>query len=268
MSDPASLKPDSWGDGQNYEAYMGRWSRRIARLFVEWLEPAAGLDWLEVGCGTGALTGTVLASTEPRSILAIDPSAPFVEYARRTLPDARVLFEVGSASELPAKDASADAVVSALAYNFFPDRRKALAEMLRVAKPGGRIAFYVWDYPGGGMGFMDAFWKAAIAVDPNAESAGERSRFPFCTPDGLREELQAAGAINVETRAIEVSARFEDYEDLWAPFTRGTGPAPAYFKRLEAKMQDALRQRLAAQVGDSVPIEFPARAWAVRARKA
>ena len=262
------VKPDSWGDGQNYESYMGRWSREIARLFIEWIDQPADQEWLDVGCGTGALTATILAQATPRHILAIDPSSPFVDFARTTLPDARVDFEVASATQLPAHDESVDAVVSALAYNFFPDRPAALAEMLRVAKPTATVAFYVWDYPGGGMGFMDAFWEAAIAIDPSAASAGERSRFPFCTPEALLEELGAAGASRVEVRAIEVSARFADFDDLWAPFTRGTGPAPAYYRRLQPDAKAALKQRLESSIGGRATIQFPARAWAVRARKA
>ncbi len=262
------VKPDSWGDGQSYESYMGRWSREIARLFVDWLEQPESLNWLDVGCGTGALTATILAQAVPGEVLAIDPSLPFVEYARMTVADERVRFEVAGASQLPAADASRDAVVSALAYNFFPDRPAALAEMLRVAKPGATIAFYVWDYPGGGMGFMDAFWEAAIAVDPSAEFAGERSRFPFCTPETLLAELRDAGAVGAEVRAIEVSARFADFDDLWAPFTRGTGPAPAYFLRLESESQNALKRRLESSIRDKTTIQFPARAWAVRAHRA
>lgn len=267
MAGSGPPKPGPWGDGESYESYMGRWSRQIARQFVAWLGPPAGLDWLEVGCGTGALTSVVLEAAAPRSILAIDRSTAFVEYARRTLSDDRVRFAVGAASELPADNACADIVVSALAYNFFPDRPTALAEMLRVAQPGGRIAFYVWDYPGGGMGFMDAFWKAAIAVDPTAETAGERSRFPFCTAEGLLAELRAAGAAETEVRTIEVSAKFSNFDDLWAPFTRGTGPAPAYFQRIQPETQLALKARLEESIPDETAIQFPARAWAVQARK-
>jgi SAM-dependent methyltransferase len=257
---------NAWGDGQSYEHYMGRWSRKVAREFVAWLDQPAGLTWLDVGCGTGALTATILGECAPRAIVAIDPAEPFIDYARGSLPDGRVRFEVASASALPVGDGSMDVVASGLALNFFADRPAAFAEMQRVAKPAATIAFYVWDYPGGGMGFMDAFWEAAMAVSPGAASAEERSRFPFCTPDGLLTELRTAGLVQAEVRAIEVTARFADFDDLWAPFTQGTGPAPAYYQRLDAETRVALKRTLAASVGDRVPIEFPARAWALRGR--
>ncbi|MBE0610984.1 MAG: methyltransferase domain-containing protein [Dehalococcoidia bacterium] len=245
---------------------MGRWSRKIAREFVAWLDQPAGLMWLDVGCGTGALTATIFAECAPRAIVAIDPSVPFIDYARGTLPADSVRFEVASASALPVDDRSIDVVASGLALNFFADRPAAFAEMQRVAKPTATVAFYVWDYPGGGMGFMDAFWEAAMAVAPGAASAEERSRFPFCTPDGLLEELRATGFVQAEVRAIEVAALFADFDDLWTPFTQGTGPAPAYYQRLDAETRLALKRTLQASVGDRVPIEFPARAWALRGR--
>lgn len=261
--DPAS---NPWDDGQSYEHYMGRWSRRIARDFVTWLGQPVDLAWLDVGCGTGALTATIFAACAPRAIVAIDPSVPFIEYARGTLPDHRVRFEVASASALPVGDRSIDVVASGLALNFFADRPAAFAEMQRVAKPTATIAFYVWDYPGGGMGFMDAFWEAAMAVAPGAASAEERSRFPFCTPDGLLEELSAAGFVQTEVRAIEVTTQFADFDDLWTPFTQGTGPAPAYYERLDAGSRLALKRTLESRVDGRRPIQFPARAWALRGR--
>ena len=182
-----------WSDGASYERYMGRWSRRVAREFIAWLGQPAGLSWLDVGCGTGALTATICAECAPGAIVAVDPSGPFIDYARGTLRDNRVRFEVASASALPVGDRSIDVVASGLALNFFADRPAAFAEMQRVAKPNATIAFYVWDYPGGGMGFMDAFWEAAMAV----ARADER----------LDEELEACGDdVDCRHAAIEKHA--------------------------------------------------------------
>lgn len=255
-----------WSDGASYERYMGRWSRRVAREFIAWLGQPAGLSWLDVGCGTGALTATICAECAPGAIVAVDPSGPFIDYARGTLRDDRVRFEVASASALPVGDRSIDVVASGLALNFFADRPAAFAEMQRVAKPNATIAFYVWDYPGGGMGFMDAFWEAAMAVAPGAAFAAERSRFPFCTPGGLLDELRAAGFAQAEARPIEVTAEFADFDDLWAPFTQGTGPAPAYYQRLDGETRLALKRTLESRVAGRRPIQFPARAWALRGR--
>jgi SAM-dependent methyltransferase len=261
---PKGPKTDAWSDGQSYENYMGRWSRKIAHEFVAWLDQPDDLTWLDVGCGTGALTATILAQCAPREILGVDASTPFIDYARRTLADSRIRFEVADADALPVADQSLDVVASALAFNFFSDRPAALSEMLRVAKPSGTIAFYVWDYPGGGMGFIDAFWDAAIAVEPSAASAAERSRFPFCTSQAMLDEALAAGVVHPEVCGIEVTAKFADFDDLWAPFTRGAGQAPAYYQRLDAEKRLALKQGLESRVRGRESIQFPARAWAIR----
>ena len=263
MTDESSR--DAWGAGRSYEHYMGRWSREIAPKFVAWLDQPADRDWLDVGCGTGALSATILEGCAPRSVLGVDPSAGFVEHARDANSDPRVRFEVAAAGALPSADHSIDVVASALAYNFFPDRPAALSEMQRVARPGAAVSFYVWDYPGGGMGFMDAFWKAAVATDANAEAHVESTRFPFCTPEALLREVIRAGLADAEVRAIEVAAHFEDFEDFWFPFTLGAGPAPAYCMSLGDEARHALKQKLRSDLGDH-RIEFPARAWAVRGR--
>jgi SAM-dependent methyltransferase len=156
--------------------------------------------------------------------------------------------------------------VSALVVNFVPDRVQALREMKRVTKPGGLISFYVWDYPGGGMGFMRAFWTAAIALDPAAAELGEGRRFPFCNPEGLSALANEAGWSAATVAPIEIEARFGSFEDLWQPFTLGAGPAPGYCVSLPEEKRAALKARLMADVGGAGPVSFPARAWAVKAR--
>jgi len=255
---------DAWSAAQSYEFYMGRWSREIAREFVNGLHAAHDLDWLDIGCGTGALSATIVEQCAPRSVLGIDPSDGFVKHARELVADDRARFEVASAEALPCNDRSMDVVTSALAYNFVPDRGTALTEMARVAKPGSTISFYVWDYPGGGMGFIDAFWKAAVALDPAAETLVEGTRFPFCNRETLRDEVAAAGLADVTVESLEVPTRFADFEAFWQPFTLGAGPAPGYCTSLDEKARKALHQQLAGDLGGG-PIELPARAWAVKA---
>ncbi len=86
-----------WQAGDSYGLYMGRWSRQIAPRFLEWLAATEGLDWLEVGCGTGALSAAILARCNPGRILCLDPSAGFVAKARANVPDVRAEFHVGEA---------------------------------------------------------------------------------------------------------------------------------------------------------------------------
>lgn len=255
---------DAWSAGRSYEEYMGRWSRALAERFVDWLGEAPGLDWIDVGCGTGALTASVLDRCAPRTITGIDPSPAFVAHAQERVADARASFDVGSAERLPFDWAAVDVVASALAYNFVPDRAAALAEFRRVLRPGGDLAFYVWDYPGGGVGFIDAFWKSAAELDDAAATLDEAGRFAFCNDCALAGELLCAGFGDVRVEAIEVPTRFADFESFWHPFTLGAGPAPGYLSHLDEAATDRLRDRLRERVGDG-PIELTARAWAVRA---
>jgi SAM-dependent methyltransferase len=258
---------DAWHAGDRYEAYMGRWSRQLAPRFLDWLGAADGLDWLDVGCGTGALSATILARCNPASLISVDSSEGFVAAARATVPDARVDFRVGDAQALAIDTRSRDVIVSALVLNFIADKHRALVEMKRIARSGGMIGFYVWDYPCGGVEFMRAFWDVATALDPAARDLAEDRRFPFCTPDGLVDLTRDAGLVRVECAPIEIPTHFRDFEDYWSPFTLGAGPAPGYCTSLSP----VTRQRLKENLRDSLPrekdgsIALRAKAWAVRA---
>jgi ubiquinone/menaquinone biosynthesis C-methylase UbiE len=246
---------------------MGRWSRQVAPLFLDWLGAGSGLDWLDVGSGTGALSAAILARCNPASLIGVDPSEGFVAAAQALLADRRAEFRVGDAQALPLVAASRDVVVSALVLNFVPDRTKALLEMKRVARPGGLVGFYVWDYPGISVEFMRMFWTAATALDPAARNLAEDKRFPFCTPDGLSGLMSDAGFAWVDGGPIEIETVFRDFDDYWHPFTLGAGPAPGYCASLEPEA----RQRLKERLQDSLPrgadgsIPLKARAWAIKA---
>lgn len=258
---------DAWQAGDRYEAYMGRWSRQVAPRFLDWLGAPDDSDWLEIGCGTGALSAAILARCNPKSLVSIDPSEGFVATARAMVRDRRVAFQVGDAQALTMDTASRDVVASALVLNFVPDREKALVEMKRVARTGGTVGFYVWDYPGGGVEFMQAFWNAATTLDPGALDLAEDRRFPFCTPDGLTDLMRGAGLTRVDCAPLEVPTVFHDFEDYWRPFTFGAGPAPGYCAGLDPEA----RQRLKEKLHDSLPrradgsIPLKARAWAIKA---
>ena len=204
----------------------------MAAEFLHWLTPPRRAGWLEVGCGTGALTATgLLSECNPKTVLAIEPSKDFIAYARSMVTDKRVSFEIADASsKLPvAEVGTVDIVTSALVLNFIPDKIAALAEMKRVLRPEGLLSFYAWDYPGGGMGFIDAFWKAAADID---EKAKERSMRPNAFPSAPREGLAAlcreAGLASPAIEPIEIETAFPDFEAFWRPFTLGAGPAPGY----------------------------------------
>jgi SAM-dependent methyltransferase len=260
-------RKDNWAAGNLYEPYVGRWSRLVARDFLQWLGLPAQLDWLDVGCGTGALTQTVLQQSQPRTVTGIDPSAGFTDYAKAQITDRRVTFEVGDAQSLPVESARFDVAVSGLVLNFVPKPLLAAREMARAVRPVGVVAAYVWDYAGK-MELMRYFWDAAVAVDPAVSGLAEGLRFPICQPPALVALFNEAGLHDVQTHAIDIRMTFRDFDDYWNPFLGGQGPAPAYAMSLSEEHRGALRDRIRATLpsaGDgSIPLI--ARAWAVRGR--
>ncbi len=254
-----------WVAGTLYEPYAGRWSRLVAKELLRWLSLPVQKDWLDVGCGTGALTQVVLEDGSPNMVMGIDPSVGFVEYAKAHVISPRVSFTTGDAQALPIDSANFDAVVSGLVLNFVPEPQLAVTEMLRVARPHGAVAAYVWDYAGK-MQLMRYFWDAAAALDPAARELDEGHRFPICLPSPLAELFREAGLQDVEVRDIEIATNFRDFEDYWSPFLGGQGPAPSYTMSLNEERREALRDRIRSTlpVAEDGSIPLVARAWAVR----
>lgn len=258
----------TWAAGDLYEPYVGRWSRKVAPRFVDWLGLGPQLKWLDVGCGTGALTQALLDQAQPASVLGIDASAGFVGHARAHVTDPRASFEVGDAQALAVAPGSFDAAVTGLVLNFLPDPGRAVAGMARAVKPGATVAAYVWDYAGG-MELMRYFWSAAVELDPAAAALDEGRRFPaLCAPERLQPLFADAGLSGVELRAIEIETPFKDFDDYWLPFLGGQGPAPGYAMSLIEEDRDRLRERIreALPVRADGGIALQARAWAVRGR--
>lgn len=251
---------DQWGDGAAYERYMGRWSRAVAADVVRELAVRPGSRWLDVGCGTGALTGAVVAGASPAAVVGLDPAVPFLRCV--TGP---VAVLAADAAALPLRDARFDAVVSGLVLNFVPDKAVALAEMCRVTRPGGTVAAYVWDYPDG-MQLLRTFWDTAVDLDPTAAARHESVRFGSCRPDPLQTLFAAAGLADVEVRPVVVPMEFRDRDDHWSPFLGGHAPAPAYVRSLDESRRTALRDALHARLRPAPDgsIRLTARAWAVR----
>jgi SAM-dependent methyltransferase len=255
---------DTWERGDPYERYVGRWSRRVAPRFLSWLGLPAGQRWLDVGCGTGALCAAVADLCAPAALAGVEPSEGFLKAARQHL-GARATLRSGNAAAIPFEDDSFDAVVSGLVLNFVPDPGAALAEMARVARSGGTVAAYVWDYAAG-MQLMRFFWDAAVALDSGAARLDEGPRFPLCRPEALAPLFSGAGLRSIATAALDVPTPFESFDDYWQPFLGGQGPAPAYAVSLDesarSRLRDLLRERLPAQADGSIALV--ARAWAVR----
>lgn len=256
-----------WAVGAAYEPYAGRWSRAVAAAFVRWLDVSPGLRWLDIGCGTGAVSQAVLDLGSPAEVTGADASEGFVRHARGKIAGARARFVVGDAVRLPFADDMASVAVSGLLLNFVPDPGRAVAEAARVVRPGGAVGAYVWDYAEG-MRLMRHFWDAACALDPGARALDEGVRFPLCRPGPLRALFDGGGLTDVQVVAIDVPTRFADFDDYWTPFLGGQGPAPGYAMSLPEDRRTRLRDRLRSglPVAADGSVSLTARAWAVRGR--
>lgn len=263
-----SQHKDVWAAGDLYEPYVGRWSRLVAKELLNWLAVPDGKDWLDVGCGPGALTQTIIEHENPNSVIGIDASPGYTEYAKARIASPRARFEVGDAQSLPIDAASLDVAVSGLVLNFVPQPLRAVAEMARVVRPGSTVAVYVWDYSGK-MELMRYFWDAAVALDPGAKELDEGRRFPICQPKPLAELFTQAGLNEVEVRPIDIATDFSDFDDYWSPFLGGQGPAPGYATSLSEERRTELRERIRSKlpIAKDGSIHIIARAWAARGRK-
>ena len=255
--------PSLWNSSDTYDQYMGRWSRKVAPLFLNWLDAPAEESWVDVGCGTGGLTHQITTMCSPSRLLGIDSSEGFVESAKERVPSAE--FRVGSAVELEIPDNSLDHAVCGLVLNFVPDSAKAISEMARIVRPGGTVASYVWDYAGH-MQIMRYFFDAALEIDAGAAAYDDGVNAPICRPQPLKDAFGSAGLVNVETVAIDIPTPFVDFDDYWSPFLGGTGSAPRYCMSLEEGVRNQIKTSIQAKLptGPDGEILLAARAWAVK----
>jgi trans-aconitate methyltransferase len=261
-----SEKPkEQWGTGDRYERYVGRWSRLVGRDFLAWLSISEKKTWVDVGCGTGALVEEILTGYAPSAVIGIDRAEGFLAEAQRTITDPRVQFKLGDALDLPLAPDAWDVTVSGLVLNFVSDYTAMVREMIRVTKPGGRVAAYVWDYAGD-MEMMRYFWDAAIAVSPQAAQLDQGERFPLCQPDPLRMLFQDLGLTAISVRPIDIPTVFHDFDDYWSPFLGKQGSAPTYLASVDEETRERIRKVLQARLvpQEDGAIALTARAWAVQ----
>jgi ubiquinone/menaquinone biosynthesis C-methylase UbiE len=256
--------PLQFDDSAAYERFMGRWSRAVAPVFLAWLAVPSGGAWLDVGCGTGILAETLLEFCAPASVHAIDPALAQIAAAVQGPAAGRAQFQVADSQQLPFADASFDVVASALVINFIPDRPLAIAEMRRVARPGGVLAAYVWDFaeessPSGPLRRAMRRFGVEVPAIPGTEAS---------RVEALRALFATAGLERIETRTIDVCLAYRDFEDFWQAQTPGYAPTT----KIIAAMNDRERMRLIRTIESSLPrgpggvIEYCARANAIKAR--
>lgn len=256
---------DQWAAGFTYEDFMGRWSRRLALEFLSWLRVPRGVDWLDVGCGTGALAHAICRNAHPATVTGCDPAVPLLDFAREQYRDDRLIFVTAGIGSLPHRPRGYGSVTSLLALNFFPDVDGAVHEMRSVSSPCATVSACVWDY-GDGMQFLRYFWDAAAELDSAARKLDEGTRFPLCRRDSLTTLFSYGGLRDVHCDPIEIPTVFASFDDYWRPLLGGTGPAPSYVASLKADRRTLLARmldtRLPRQSDGSIALT--ARAWAVR----
>jgi ubiquinone/menaquinone biosynthesis C-methylase UbiE len=253
----------TFDDGAAYERFMGRWSRAVGAIFLDWVAPEPGARWLDVGCGTGVFTELVVETCAPASVVAADLSTQQIEYARTRPIGRRAEFRVADAQALPFPDGAFDIVASALVINFIPDRPRGIAEMRRVARRGGTVAGYVWDFAAGlapnaplgrGMRRLGAEVPRVIGTDDS-------------TLEGLTQLFERVGFEAIATRTIDVTLAFPDFDNFW----RGQTPNFNPLTRAIMALPNADHARLIESVRASLPpasdgsISYSARANAINA---
>lgn len=265
LTERTSTEQSMFSQADSYDRFMGRWSKLIAPSLVDFSEVGDVFAVLDVGSGTGALAFAVRDATTTTRVLGIDLSREYVDYAAAKSDSARVRFEVGDAQALRLQSGSFDRTMSLLVLNFVPDPRRALAEMIRVTKPGGVLSAAVWDYDKG-MEMLRIFWDEAVALDPAIAVLDER-HMPLCKQGELAALFREVNLDRVVEKALVARLRFASFDDYWEPFRLGQGPAGAYVSKLsiaqQARLRDRLRERLLPS-GVDRPIELSARAWSAK----
>ena len=255
------------GDGAGYYLQMGRWSSRLAKLFLEFVGVAEGDDVLDVGCGTGSLAFTLARKRQVVRVHGIDLSARYIEYCIRHNHDPRLIFQVGDACALGFPDHSFDRVLSLLVLHFVPEPERAIVEMRRVARPGSVVAAAIWDVRGGVVASR-IFFDTAAALDARAKEERARNYTrPLTRPEELGKAWRSAGFVEVVETTLSIRMDFSSFDDFWAPYLGRDGPGAEYVATLtdteRAQIQDAVRSAYLDGDGDG-PRSYIATAWAVK----
>jgi len=248
-------------DGAAYERWMGIWSRSAGEIFLDWLAPPSGLRWIDIGCGNGAFTELLVERCRPAEVQGIDPSEGQLAFAR-TRPAAHLAkFHQGDAMTLPFPADRFDAAVMALVLVFVSDPAKGIEEMVRVVRPSGTVATYIWDMLGGGFPLDPILVEMrAMGLTPPRPPQMDASRM-----ETLRDLWTGAGLEAIETREITVHRTFADFDDFWMRVLKGSsvGPTVAAMASGDAEM---LKTRVCARMPADTEqlITYGARAHAIK----
>jgi SAM-dependent methyltransferase len=248
-----------------YERGIGRWSRRLAPVFLDFCGPTAG-RLVDIGCGTGILAQALLARGSVTGVVGIDINEPLLARARAEVTDPRASFELADAATLPHASGSFDHALSMLVWNFLEDRPASLREAMRVTRPGGTVSAAIWDMRGGFM-YARFAWDIAAVLDPAAAAERDKLfRTSFLRPGSLEDSWMETGFVDVRGRSLAIDMTFSNFEDYWQPLLGSGQTFSKYFATLSAAAQSRTYAavRAAYLVGDEDgPRSFATRAFAV-----
>ena len=242
--------------GDAYDNFMGRYARELAPAFADYAGIRSG-NVLDVGCGSGLLTEELASRLGPQNVAAVDPS-PLVEACAARVPGADV--RKGAAESLPWPDDSFDAALSQLVLHFLDDPVAGLVEMRRVTRPGGVVAACTWNF--NEMHLLGNFWRSARSVVPSAPA----ERLEMSSLEAFGELADRAGLDDVDAAPLDVSTRYESFDELWGSFQRGVGPAGDFCASLDPETAAAVRDEYRRRLGEPSGIRLTAQAWALRGR--
>lgn len=225
--------------GATYDAFMGRYSVRLADRFADAAGVTAGQTCVDVGCGPGALTSVLVDRLGAGAVSACDPSPTFIDACAARHPGVRV--QRGRAEELPFESDGFDHAMAQLVLHFVVEPERAAREMARVVHPGGLVSACVWDFDDG-MEMLRGFWDAALAIDPDAPDEARTLRFG--RPGEIAALFATAGLEDVVESTLRVASEYRSFDELWTGFLAGVGPAGAYCVALA----DGDRHRLRAEL--------------------
>lgn len=262
-----SKQGGDFADSDAYEVSMGRRSRINGELFLQWLSLPNGLRWLDVGCGTGALSAVILNSCAPERITGIDPSEAQVDGANERIKNAEASFRVADATDLPFDSGDYDVAVASYVLNFVPDPQKMISEMTRVVRPGGTVAVTVFDYVGEGDPGRH-FWAAIQARNPSLyEENFEKRGWNITRPETMRSIFEDAGLTDVEAYAIQSEDVFDGFGSYWTTWVANPTSGTAKFANsLDTEDLARFKAEIKAMLppGEDQGIRVMFRSWAVR----
>ena len=257
------------GEGYDrYEAFMGRWSRHVAVQFLDWLEVSDGLDdWLDVGCGAGMLSQSIVEKCAPGSVTGVDPLEASIGYAKAHRANAGISFKVGDAQDIPFEDNSFGATVSGLMIKFVPDKLRAIGEMKRVTRASGQIALYDWDMAGN-RNMTRHFWQAVADVAPELIEGRATDRPPMHETGTVADKFREAGLTRVEERHFTFTALFSDFDDYWYPATHNVQNVGRFWQTVTDDRRMAIHDRIreTLPIASDGSISFESQASAVKGR--